>query len=174
MTSTTNRAGKGPRRRGLRRTLRCAALAFGLAALTPLTAEAAPGQSASYGMLPGEGQYPEQTACSGRYTQPKVPGGATKTAVHQGRTITLRYFSHPGCGSFARIENAPQGCAAHSNRFDGSKIVWVRETVAPGSDQASTKVINNSDGRTSRAVLICDDKTLAATAWYSEIGRAHV
>lgn len=166
MTSMTNRAEKGPRRRGLRRTLCGAALAFGLAALTPLTAEAAPGQSASYGDLPGEGQYPEQTACSGHYTQPKVRGGATKKAVYQGRTITLRYFRNSGCGSFARIENAPQGCAAHSNRLDASKIVWVLETVDPGSDHASTKVINNRDGRPSRAVLICDDQTLASTAWY--------
>ncbi|WP_063730745.1 hypothetical protein [Streptomyces sp. RTd22] len=166
MTSTTNRAEQGPRRRGLRRTLFGAALAFGLAALTPLTAEAAPEQSASYGSLPGEGRYPEQTACSGRYTQPKVPGGATKTAVYQGRTITLRYFSSSGCGSFARIENAPQGCAAHSNRIDGSKVVWVLETVAPGTGYAATKVINNRDGRQSRAVLICDNQTLASTAWY--------
>lgn len=166
MTSMTNRAGKGPRRRGSRRTLFGAALAFGLAALTPLTAEAAPAQSASYGSLPGEGKYPEQTACAGRYTQPNVPGGATKKAVYQGRTITLRYFSSPGCGSFARIENAPQGCAAHSNRLDGAKIVWTLETVAPGTDRASTKVINNLEGRKSRALLICDSQTLAATAWY--------
>ena len=166
MTSTTNRAGQGPRRRGLRRTLFGAALAFGLAALTPLTAEAAPGQSASYGNLPNEGRYPEQTSCSGRYTQPSVPGGATKTAVYQGRTITLKYFYNSGCGSFARIENAPQGCAAHSNRLDGSKIVWVLETVAPGIDYAYTKVINNLAGRQSRAVLICNDRTLASTAWY--------
>ncbi|MFI0815167.1 hypothetical protein ACH4TX_04385 [Streptomyces sp. NPDC021098] len=166
MTSMTNRAGKGPRRRGLRRTLFGAALAFGLAALTPLTAEAAASQSASYGTLPGEGKYPEQTACSGRYTQPNVPGGATKRAVYQGRTITLRYLYNSGCGSYARIENAPQGCAAHSNRLDGSKIVWVLETVAPGTDSASTKVISKVDGRKTRAVLICDDQTLAATAWY--------
>ncbi|MFI0776851.1 hypothetical protein [Streptomyces sp. NPDC021212] len=166
MTSTTNRAEQGPRRRGLRRTLRGAALAFGLAALTPLTAEAAPGQSASYGTLPGEGRYPEQTACAGRYTQPKVPGGATKKAVYQGHTITLKYFRNSGCGSYARIENAPQGCAAHSNRLDGSKIVWVLETVDPGSTSANTKVLGNPDGRPSRAVLICDNQTLAATAWY--------
>ncbi|RNG19280.1 hypothetical protein [Streptomyces botrytidirepellens] len=166
MTSTTNRAEQGPRRRGLRRTLFGAALAFGLAALTPLTAEAAAGQSASYGNLPHEGRYSEQTACSGRYTQPNVRGGATKKAVYQGRTITLKYFHNSGCGSFARIENAPQGCAAHSNRLDGSKIVWVLETVDPGIDYASTKVINNLDGRRSRAVLICDNQTLASTAWY--------
>ncbi|MGW2329712.1 hypothetical protein ACWC5C_28700 [Streptomyces sp. NPDC001700] len=166
MTSTTNRTEKGPRRRGLRRTLFGAALAFGLAALTPLTAEAAPGQSVSYGNQPGEGLYPEQTSCSGRYTQPNVPGGATKTAVYQGRTITLKYFYNSGCGSFARIENAPQGCAAHSNRLEGSQIVWVLETVDPGINYAYTKIINNLNGRQSRAVLICNNQTLASTAWY--------
>ncbi|MGR3932730.1 hypothetical protein [Streptomyces sp. BRA346] len=150
----------------LRRTLFGAALAFGLAALTPLTAEAASGQSASYGNLPNEGRYPEQTACAGHYIQPKMPGGATKKAVYQGRTVTLKYFSNSGCGSYARIENAPQGCAAHSNRLDGSKIVWVLETVDPGSTSANTKVLNNPDGRQSRAVLICDNQTLASTAWY--------
>lgn len=166
MTPTTNQAEQGPRRRAVRRTLFGAALAFGLAALTPLTADAAAVQSASYGNLPNEGLYPEQTSCSGRYTQPRVPGGATKTAVYQGRTITLKYFYSPGCGSFARVENAPRDCAAHSNRLDGSKIVWVLETVDPGINYAYTKVINNLNGRQSRAVLICDNRTVASTAWY--------
>ncbi|WP_327721631.1 hypothetical protein OG381_44205 [Streptomyces sp. NBC_00490] len=141
------------------------ALAFGLAALTPLQAQAASKESASYGTLPNEGLYPEQTSCSGRYYQPNVPGGATKTVVYAGRTITLKYFYSPGCGSFARIENAPEGCAAHSNR-DGSTIVWVLETVDPGIDYAYTKVINNLDGRLSKAVLFCNDQRLAETAWY--------
>jgi len=130
MTPTTNQAEQGPRRRAVRRTLFGAALAFGLAALTPLTADAAAVQSASYGNLPNEGLY------------------------------------SPGCGSFARVENAPRDCAAHSNRLDGSKIVWVLETVDPGINYAYTKVINNLNGRQSRAVLICDNRTVASTAWY--------
>lgn len=140
--------------------------AFGLAAFTPFQAQAAPMESATYGTLPNEGLYPEQTSCSGSYYQPNVPGGATKTAVYAGRTITLRYFYSPGCGSFARIENAPQGCAAHSNRLTDTSTVWLLETVDPGIDYAYTKVINNLDGRLSKAVLFCDNQRLAETAWY--------
>ncbi|MER6134040.1 hypothetical protein [Streptomyces sp. BV286] len=156
---------RGAGRRGWRRALLGVTLAFGLAALTPLQAQAAPIQSATYGTLPNEGLYPEQTSCSGSYYQPNVPGGATKTAVYGGRTITLKYFYSPNCGSFARIENAPQGCAAHSNR-SGSPIVWVLETVDPGIDYAYSKVINNLNGRLSKAVLFCDNQRLAETAWY--------
>jgi hypothetical protein len=156
---------RGTGRRG-RRALLGVAFAFGLAALTPLQAQAAPIQSVGYGTLPNEGLYPEQTSCSGRYYQPGVPGGATKTAVYGGRTITLKYFYSPGCGSFARIENAPQGCAAHSNRLTDSGIVWVLETVDPGINYAYTKVINNLNGRQSKAVLFCDNQRLAETAWY--------
>ncbi|MFJ7073440.1 hypothetical protein [Streptomyces sp. NPDC098781] len=149
-----------------RRALLGVAFAFGLAALTPLQAQAAPMQSASYGNLPNEGLYPEQTSCSGSYYQPNVPGGATKTAVYAGRTITLKYFYSPGCGSFARIENAPEGCAAHSNRLTDTSTVWVLETVDPGINYAYTKVINNLDGRLSKAVLFCGNQRLAETAWY--------
>ncbi|MGK5637419.1 hypothetical protein ACSNOK_03750 [Streptomyces sp. URMC 126] len=158
---TTRRTG---RRGG--RALFGVACAFGLAALTPLQAQAAPMQSVGYGTLPNEGLYPGKTSCSGQYHQPNVPGGATKTAVWAGRTITLRYFYSRGCGSYARIDNAPRGCAAHSNRLAGSSIVWVLETVDPGIDYAYTKVINNLDGRKSKAVLFCNDQRLAETAWF--------
>ncbi|MFI8835147.1 hypothetical protein ACIGPN_29800 [Streptomyces afghaniensis] len=166
MISRRNRkTDRGTGRRGWRALLGVA-FAFGLAALTPLQAQAAPIQSVGYGALPNEGLYPEQTSCSGSYYQPGVPGGATKTAVYGGRTITLKYFYSPGCGSFARIENAPQGCAAHSNRLTDSGIVWVLETVDPGINYAYTKVINNLNGRQSKAVLFCDNQRLAETAWY--------
>ncbi|MFG3322554.1 hypothetical protein ACGF3J_31305 [Streptomyces sp. NPDC048171] len=161
-SSETNRA---TGRRGWR-AMFGVVFAFGLAALTPLQAQAAPMQSVGYGTLPHEGLYPQQSSCSGSYAQPAVPGGATKTAVYAGRTITLKYFYSAGCGSFARIENAPQGCAAHSNRLTDSGVEWVLETVDPGIDYAYTKVINNLSGRQSKAVLFCNDQRLAETAWY--------
>ncbi|ELP66979.1 hypothetical protein ACKI1I_14870 [Streptomyces turgidiscabies] len=163
--NTATDAGTGRGRWGWRVVLG-GAFAFGLAALTPLQAQAASMESVGYGAFANEGLYPEQTSCSGRFTQPNVPGGATKTAVYGGRTITLKYFYSSGCGSFARIENAPQGCAAHSNRLTATQIEWVLETVDPGIDFAYTKVINNLDGRLSKAVLFCDNQRLAETAWY--------
>ncbi|MDH6221794.1 hypothetical protein [Streptomyces pseudovenezuelae] len=166
MISNGNRAtDRGTGRWGWRALLGVV-FAFGLAALTPFQAQAASLQSAGYGVFANEGLYPEQTSCSGSFTQPNVPGGATKTAVYAGRTITLKYFYSPGCGSFARIDNAPQGCAAHSNRLAPNFTEWVLESVDPGIDFAYTKVINNLDGRLSKAVLFCDNQRLAETAWY--------
>ncbi|MDT0309346.1 hypothetical protein RM780_20625 [Streptomyces sp. DSM 44917] len=143
-----------------------AVAAAGLVALASPPAQAAASWSASYGELPGEGLYPEETSCSGAYGQPDVPGGATRTAQYNGRTLTLRFYYHGDCGAFARVENAPQECSAHINRLEGNSIVWMRETVDPGLDYAYTMIANNLDGRQARAVLFCGDTALARTEWY--------
>lgn len=120
-----------------------------------------------------EGLYPPQTPCSGRYYLPSVRGGATKTATYQGRTITLKYYYNGGCGSFARIENAPSGqCWAYLDRSDDGGRTWdtVTEPVDSGITFAYTKVGNNLNGRLSRAALVCRGSTsgivLARTNWY--------
>jgi hypothetical protein len=121
-----------------------------------------------------EGLYPTQTPCSGRYYLPQVSGGATRTASYQGRTITLKYYYHGECGSFARIENAPSGqCWAYLDRSNDGGQTWanVTEPVDPGINYAYTKVGNNLSGRVSRAALVCRGSgssfvVLARTNWY--------
>jgi hypothetical protein len=116
-----------------------------------------------------EGLYPTQTPCSGSYYLPPVSGGAIKTAIFQGRTITLKYYYNGGCGSFARIDNAPSGqCWAFLDRSNDGGWTWdnVAEPVDPGITYAYTKVGNNLNGRVSRAALVCGNLVLARTNWY--------
>ena len=121
-----------------------------------------------------EGLYPTQTPCSGRYYRPQVSGGATKTVIRNGRTITLKYYYHGSCGSHARIENAPSGeCWAYLDRSNDGGRTWanVTEPVDPGISYAYTKVGNNLNGRVSRAALVCRGSgstflVLARTSWY--------
>lgn len=143
-----------------------AVAAAGVVALAPFQAQATATWSESYGELPNEGLYPEQTSCSGSYFQPKVPGGATKTAEYKGHTVTLTLYYHRDCGAFARIENAPQDCEAHINRLQGNSIIWMKESVDPGIDYAYTMIANSLDGREVRAVLFCNGENLAETSWY--------
>lgn len=116
-----------------------------------------------------EGLYPTQTPCAGDYALPDVEGGATLTASHAGQTMTLTYYYHDACGSFARIENAlPERCSAILDRSNNGGQTWddVVEPVEPGSTVASTQIGNNLDGRRSRAALVCDNILLARTKWY--------
>ncbi len=125
--------------------------------------------SPAYGTFRYEGSYPERTPC--KFYLPPVPGGATRSAYLAGwGYITLKYFYSDGCGSFARIENAPTGrCAAVLDRStDGGRThVNVSEPVDPGINFAYTKMGNNLNGRVSRAALVCrPNVVLARTNWY--------
>jgi hypothetical protein len=138
------------------------AAAGGLLLTTPGAAHA---DSEDYGAYANEGLYPESTSCSGSYYSP-VPN---RTVSYNGYTITLKYFYNGGCGSFARIENAPTDCWAFLDRSDDGGDSWVNtiEPVEAGLDYAYTKIGNNLDGRVSRAALVCDDtNVLARTDWY--------
>ncbi|MBB1252508.1 hypothetical protein H3146_03850 [Streptomyces sp. OF3] len=131
------------------------------------TANAAPSSSPGYPRFTHEGKYPQNTPCSGSY-QLKY----TNRANVGGRTITLKYFYAGGCGSFARIENAPRGCYAWLDRTrerpSGTPTSWdwVRESVDPGIDYAYTQVGNNLSGRVSRAALVCGTTVHSRTPWY--------
>lgn len=125
--------------------------------------------SPAYPYYQYEGLYPTQTPCSGRYYLPPVRGGATRTVTYQGWIITLKYYYHGECGSFARIENAPSGqCWAYLDRSNDNGQTWanVAEPVDPGINFAYTKVGNNLSGRVSRAALVCGGGVLARTNWY--------
>jgi hypothetical protein len=144
-----------------------AATVLGLSTTLSGTAEAAPSHSSGYPRFTYEGSYPENTACSGRY------GLIHQTsATVSGRTIRLKYYYASGCGSFARIENAPQGCYAWLDRTayvpstEPSSWDWVRESVDPGDNFAYSQVGNNLNGRLSRAALVCGSTVYARTAWY--------
>ncbi|MBA2812814.1 hypothetical protein E0500_037225 [Streptomyces sp. KM273126] len=100
-------------------------------ALTPPTAQAAPFQGGNYGAYGFEGLYSTHARCAGSFRQT----GPTRSA----EGISLKYFYSDRCGSFARIENARQNCAA---------------------------ALERSNGRVSRALPACDGHALTSTAWY--------
>ena len=125
--------------------------------------QAAPFDSGGYPRFTYEGSYPEATPC--RYNLQQ-----SKTAIWAGRTITLKYFYSAGCGSYARIDNAPRDCSVFLDRTrysnDVSSHEYVGETVDPGINFAYTKVGNNLNGRLSRAALVCGVPVVARTNWY--------
>ncbi|WP_152588151.1 hypothetical protein [Nostoc sphaeroides] len=141
----------------------------GLLVSTSLTfatdAQAAPFNSPGYPNYTYEGKYPEATPCRYNLLQ-------SKKATWTGSTITLKYFYSDGCGSFARIENAPPYCSVYLDRTrstnpNPTRWDYVGETVDPGINFAYTKVGNNLSGRLSRAALVCGTGTVVTrTNWY--------
>lgn len=128
------------------------------------SAQAAPFDSGGYPRFTYEGRYPESTPCRYGLLQ-------SRTASWAGRRITLKYFYSGGCGSFARIENAPRDCWVILDRTRTTSVAggweWVGETVDPGISFAYTKVGNNLSGRFSRGALVCGKGTvLTRTSWY--------
>ena len=125
------------------------------------SAQAAPFQNGDYGRYAYEGRYPENTPCRYSLNQRRV-------ATWRGHRITLRYFYSGGCGSFARIDNAPRNCTAIIDRSANGGRTWsaVWETVDPGIDFAYTQVGNNLRGRVSRAALACDRRAIVRTNWF--------
>jgi hypothetical protein len=105
-----------------------------------------------------EDLYPENTSCHFRLRESTHDRFA-------GRTITLRYFYSRGCGSYARIDNAPRSCEVWLDRTRGRDTIggWdsVYETVDPGLDFAYTRIGNNLHGRLSRAALVCGKRHVA-------------
>ncbi len=143
-----------------RRILKTALAAAGAAvavAITPLSAQAAPSQGGNYGAYGLEGQYPTTSFCAGTFSL-KYQKSASG--------MTLKYYYSGKCGSFARIENSRANCAALAERNSPSGQGWVSETVDPGITYAYSKIADNLNGRTSRAVLVCDGHRLAETPWY--------
>jgi hypothetical protein len=129
-------------------------------------AQAAPFDSgAGYPRFAHEGVYPERSGCTYRLQK-------STTGRWGGRTIALKYFYSGGCGSFARIDNAPRDCSVWLDRTpDGNTVGgwdYVGETVDPGINYAYTKVGNNLNGRLSRGALVCGPRNLviARTGWY--------
>ncbi|MEU7278133.1 hypothetical protein AB0A69_04980 [Streptomyces sp. NPDC045431] len=141
--------------RRITKTLLAAAGAVTAVALSPFTAQAASYSGGNYGAYAYEGSYPTVSGCSGTFALKYTTGASG---------ITLKYFYSSKCGSFARIENAPQGCVAVAQRADGGG--WVSESVDPGINYAYTKIANNLNGRLSRAILSCNGHDLASTPWY--------
>jgi hypothetical protein len=140
------------------------ALAASLALATG--AQAAPFDSgAGYPRFANEGKYPENTNCTYGLQQ-------SRTGSWGGRTIRLRYYYSGGCGSFARIDNAPRDCSVWLDRTPDRDTVggwdYVGETVDPGINFAYTKVGNNLNGRLSRGALVCGPRNLVIvrTGWY--------
>ena len=133
--------------------------------LAPGTAQAASSHGGGYPAFAYEGQFPTVAACSGTFREQQ-----SRTAVHEGRTVRLKYFYSDKCGSFARIENAPRDCSVFLDRDADANPsngwAWVRETVDSGDDFAYTKMGNNLNGRLSRGSLVCDNRTLTQTSWY--------
>ncbi len=149
------------RRRSLRTLLISGGAAAALALTTPFTAQAAPHSGGNYGAFAHEGQYPTVSGCSGTFRQV----GTTQYA----EGMALKYFYSDSCGSFARIENSRDNCAAvleRSNSGAARPDGWVSETVDAGIDYAYTKIGNNLDGRVSHALLTCDGHVLAETGWH--------
>lgn len=144
-----------------------AATALALTTALSGSASAAASHSSGYPLFTYEGSYPQNTPCSGSYSLIH-----STSATVNGRTITLKYFYSGGCGSFARIENAPQGCYAWLDRTSDAPSgtpttwEWVRESVDSGIDYAYTQIGNNLNGRVSRAALVCSGTVYARTAWY--------
>jgi hypothetical protein len=132
------------------------------------SAQATPFDSGDgYPRFANEGSYPESTSCNYRLLQ-------SRSADWHGRSIRLKYFYSGGCGSFARIENAPRECSVWLDRTpDGDTVGgwdYVGETVDPGIDYAYTQVGNNLSGRLSRGALVCHSGgtnwVIARTGWY--------
>ncbi|OPG10991.1 hypothetical protein B1R27_00340 [Streptomyces sp. GKU 895] len=143
------------------KTLLAAGSAAAMMALLPTSAHAAASSGGNYGTYGMEGQYPTTNYCTGTFRQV----GSTQYAGN----MALKYFYSDKCGSFARIENSRENCAAVLQRSDngvGRNDGWVSETVDPGINYAYTQMGNNLNGRVSRAVLACDGHDLAWTAWY--------
>lgn len=148
--------------------IRTIASVVGLLVSTSLTltnnVQAAPFDSGGYPRFTYEGRYPESTPCRYGLLQ-------SRTASWAGRRITLKYFYSGGCGSFARIENAPRDCWVILDRTRTTSTAggweWVGETVDAGISFAYTKVGNNLSGRLSRGALVCGKGTvLTRTSWY--------
>lgn len=141
----------------------------GVAALAALAmavpAQAAPSHGPGYPAFAHEGRYPEATPCNYRLQQ-------SRTGTWGGRRIALKYFYSGGCGSFARIDNAPRDCVALLDRSTngGRTWSWIQETVDPGINFAYTMVGNNLSGRVSRAALACGPsaprQVITRTNWY--------
>lgn len=140
-----------------------AAAAAVLALAGAAAAQATPYHGSGYPAFAYEGRYPEATPCSYGLNQ-------SRTASWAGRSIRLKYFYSGGCGSFARIENAPRDCRVVLDRStDGGRSwSWVLETVDPGIDYAYTQVGNNLSGRVSRGALVCGSNgtVVVRTNWY--------
>ena len=116
-----------------------------------------------YPMFAYEGVYPNSTPCRDRFQlQHRI------TSTYQDREVVLSYYYHDDCGSFARIDGAPERCAAVVDRSidGGASWTWVREYVEPGLDFAYTMMGNNLEGRVSRGALVCDEYVLARTEWW--------
>ncbi len=116
-----------------------------------------------YPMFEYEGSYPNTTPCRDRFQLAQVT-----TGTYQDYEITLKYFYHDDCGSFARIDDAPENCAVMLDRSTdgGVSWAWVREFVEPGLDFAYTKMGNNLEGRFSRGALVCDGLVIVRTDWW--------
>jgi hypothetical protein len=119
--------------------------------------------SAGYPMFEYEGDYPSKTPCRDRFERVQ-----SATGTYQGYTITLSHYYHDDCGSYARIDDAPEGCAAFLDRStdDGATWAWVSELVEPDLDFAYTKMGNNLEGRVSRGALVCDRQVIVRTGWW--------
>lgn len=128
--------------------------------------QAAPTYGAGYPRFKYEGLYPEQTVCGANSFRLKY----SDSVLWNGQGILVEYFYSSGCGSYARINNAPIGCAAFLDRsiYPNNPNVWefVAESVDPGIDYAYTKVGNNLDGRLSRAALVCNSVIVYRGRWY--------
>lgn len=88
------------------------AMAGGLVALAAPAAQAAPHQGGDYGLYGMEGLYPTHPTCVGTFRQIY---GTTWNGIR------LKYFYSDRCGSFARIENAPQNSSALLQRSNDSR-----------------------------------------------------
>lgn len=128
-------------------------------------AQAAPFDSgAGYPRFAHEGVYPEKSGCTYRLTR-------SAKGNWGGRTVSLRYYYSGGCGSFARIDNAPRDCSVYLDRTPDRDTVggwdYVGETVDPGINFAYTKVGNNLSGRLSRGALVCGKgQVVVRTPWF--------
>lgn len=134
-------------------------------------AQAASGSGGNYGVYLYEGKYP--AVCN-------QWGLARSTSVgYAGRTVYLKLYYRAGCGAYARIDNAPQGCRAYTDRYDGPDAgqyfgtfnnprsyanVW--EDVDPGIDYAYTMIADNYNGRVARGALVCNGSVIVRTTWY--------
>jgi hypothetical protein len=149
----------------IKRLAAAAAAIIGVSLALATGAQAASFWGGDYPRFTYEGSYPTQTPCSGAYQLLQ-----SRTASWGGRTITLKYFYNGGCGSFARIENAPSDCWVILDRtpvHSTASWSWVEETVDPGDNFAYTKMGNNLNGRYSRGALACGPgSVLARTDWY--------
>jgi hypothetical protein len=116
-----------------------------------------------YPMFEYEGLYPSSTPCRGEFQLQQ-----RTTGTYQDREIALEYFYHDDCGSFARIEDAPEDCVVILDRSTDAGVswAWVRERVEPGLDFAYTMMGNNLEGRVSRGALVCNGLVIVRTDWW--------